>query len=265
MSTIPSILRQILETKKEEIATGQVGQGVDELRARIANRPACRGFAAAINERRASAPAVIAEIKKASPSAGVIREDFDPGAIARSYEGAGAACLSVLTDSTYFQGSAVHLAAARAACALPVLRKDFIVDPWQILESRQIGADCVLLIVAALSAGQLQDLAGVAREAGLDVLVEVHDETELESALATDASLIGVNNRDLHRFTTDLGVSERLRPLIPPERCMITESGIHSRTDVRRMLDCGIDAFLVGEALMRAADPGQALQGLIEP
>jgi indole-3-glycerol phosphate synthase len=205
---------------------------------------------------------VIAEVKKASPSAGVIREQFDPAAIARAYETAGAACLSVLTDSAYFLGATAHLKAARAACALPVLRKDFMIDPWQVLESRAMGADCILLIVAALGREQLGELAACAQEAGLDVLVEVHNEKELETALTTDARLIGVNNRDLHRFTTDLAVSERLRPLIPEGRRMITESGIHTPSDVRRMLDCGINAFLVGEAFMRADDPGLALQGL---
>ena len=162
----------------------------------------------------------------------------------------------------YFQGDAEHLRVARESCRLPLLRKDFIVDPWQVFESRVMGADCILLIVAALGAGQLQDLAGTAQAAGLDVLVEVHDEVELETALTSDAKLIGVNNRDLHQFTTDLGVSERLRPLIPAERCMITESGIHTRADVHRMLDCGVRTFLVGEAFMRAGDPGEALQGL---
>jgi indole-3-glycerol phosphate synthase len=262
MSDLPSILRRILETKREEVATGRARIGEDELRSRVKDLPVCRGFAAAIEEKAGSGPAVIAEIKKASPTAGVIREYFDPAAIARSYQAAGAACLSVLTDQHYFRGAAAHLEAARGACELPVLRKDFIIDPWQILESRALGADCVLLIVAALEGDRLADLAGLAVETGLDALVEVHDEAELETALETNALLIGVNNRDLHHFTTDLGVSERLRPLIPAGRCMITESGIHTRTDVRRMLDCGVGAFLVGEAFMRADDPGLALQGL---
>ena len=210
----------------------------------------------------ATGPAVIAEIKKASPSAGVIREDFKPAEIAASYEAAGAACLSVLTDEQYFQGSDFYLQEARAACALPVLRKDFLVDPWQLFESRLLGADCVLLIVAALSRGQLQDLDGLAREAGLDVLVEVHDETELADALATHATLVGVNNRDLHTFTTDLGATERLRPLLPEDRTMVTESGIHTRDDVARMQACGVGAFLVGEAFMRREDPGAGLREL---
>jgi len=265
MSELPSILRKILATKREEVAAGQARSGEVELRSRITELPACRGFAAAVEEKSGSGPAVIAEIKKASPSAGVIREYFDPAAIAQSYQSAGAACLSVLTDAPYFLGAAAHLEAARGASDLPVLRKDFIIDPWQILESRAMGADCVLLIVAALEVERLADLAGAARETGLDVLVEVHNEVELEAALETDAALIGVNNRDLHHFTTDIGVSERLRPLIPAGRCMITESGIRTRTDIRRMLDCGVGAFLVGEAFMRADDPGLALQGLFYP
>ena len=168
----------------------------------------------------------------------------------------------MLTDEEYFQGSDVYLRKARAACAIPVLRKDFLVDPWQLFESRLLGADCVLLIVAALGRGQLQDLDGLARESGLDVLVEVHDETELASALTTGASLVGVNNRDLHTFTTDLGTSERLRPMVPGDRTFVTESGIHTPADVARMRGAGIDAFLVGEAFMRQDDPGAGLRSL---
>ena len=205
---------------------------------------------------------MIAEVKKASPSAGVIRPDFQPAAIAESYEAGGAACLSVLTDERYFQGHRDYLAEARDACALPVLRKDFIVDSWQVLESRALGADCILLIVAALDDGPLRDLHGHARELGLDVLVEVHDEAELGRALAIDAQLVGVNNRDLHRFATDLGTSERLRPLVPAERTLVAESGIHTRADVARLQRAGINAFLVGEAFMRAKDPGAALREL---
>jgi len=262
MTKVPSILRQILDTKRDEIAAGSRNHSIAELRDFAADLPACRGFAENLLRYAEKGPAVIAEIKKASPSAGVIREQFDPPAIAQSYEKAGAACLSVLTDRDYFQGSEKFLRAASSACALPILRKDFVIDPWQVLESRVMGADCILLIVAALSAGQLQDLAGQAEDAGMDVLVEVHDEAELETALTTEAKMIGVNNRDLHHFTTDLGVSERLRPLIPGERCMITESGIHNRADVLRMLECDIRSFLVGEAFMRAQDPGEALRGL---
>lgn len=265
MAEVPSILRKILETKRREITVGRAQVSSGDLGHQIADLPPCRGFAVQLQSQASEGPAVIAEVKKASPSAGVIREDFDPAAIAHSYQGGGATCLSVLTDVDYFQGSQACLEAAVSACTIPVLRKEFIIDTWQVLQSRAMGADCILLIVAALNKAQLQDLAGSAKEAGLDVLVEVHDETELEIALSTDARLIGVNNRDLHQFTTDLGVSERLRPLIPTDRCMITESGIHTRDDVRRMLDSGIHAFLVGEAFMRADDPGAALRGLFDP
>ncbi len=265
MSRIPTILENILDTKREEIAAGQAQHSEADLRAAVAGLPPTRGFAAAIERKIETGPAVIAEVKKASPSAGVIREDFDPAAIARAYESAGAACLSVLTDVDYFQGAPEYLQAARSACKIPVLRKDFIIDPWQVLESRAMGADCILLIVAALEKNQLLDLAGHAADLGLDVLVEVHDEEELEMALDTDAKLIGVNNRDLHRFVTALETSERLRPLIPEGRCMITESGIHTRSDVERLQGQGIHAFLVGEAFMRAEDPGAALRGLFFP
>jgi indole-3-glycerol phosphate synthase len=205
---------------------------------------------------------VIAEVKKASPSAGIIRADFRPSDIASSYQQGGAACLSVLTDVDYFKGSDDYLRQARDACDLPVLRKDFMVDPWQIQESRMLGADCILLIVAALDRALLLELDLLAAELGLDVLVEVHDENELEAALATTARLIGVNNRDLHTFTTDLATSERLRPLVPADRLMVTESGIHTSQDVARMHAAGIHAFLVGEAFMRRPDPGQALHSL---
>jgi len=227
-----------------------------------AEQPPTRGFERHLQARAMPGPAVIAEIKKASPSAGLIREDFRPAAIAARYEWGGAACLSVLTDEDYFRGSDRYLAEARAACSLPVLRKDFTIDPWQVYESRALGADCILLIVAALETARLQELHGLAREIGLDVLVEVHDEQELERALLCDAGLIGVNNRDLHRFTTDLGTSERLRPLIPKEKIMVTESGIRCPADVQRLRNAGIDAFLVGEAFMRVPDPGAALREL---
>lgn len=262
MANLPSILSKIIETKHEEISAGRQQFSAADFRSRINDLAECRGFAPAIKSTLEAGPAVIAEVKKASPSAGVIRENFDPPAIARSYQDGGAACLSVLTDEQYFQGHADFLKAAAAACSLPVLRKDFIVDEWQVLESRAMGADCILLIVAALETTQLQHLAGVAVEVGLDVLVEIHDEAELEKALMTDAELIGVNNRDLHRFVTDLETSVRLKPMIPSGRCMITESGIHSRDDVEKMQSHGINAFLVGEAFMRADDPGAELRGL---
>ena len=265
MAGIPSILEKILATKAEEVAARSRIRDLDTVAAMAADQPPARGFAERIRSLAQGGPAVIAEVKKASPSAGVIRPDFDPAAIAASYAGAGAACLSVLTDERYFQGSDAFLEQARAACDLPVLRKDFTVDPWQVHESRLLGADCILLIVAALSRGRLQELDGLAREAGLDVLVEVHSEAELESALTTGAELVGVNNRDLHRFTTDLATSERLRPLIPEGRTMVTESGIHNAADVERLRRCGIGAFLVGEAFMRAADPGAELRRLFFP
>jgi indole-3-glycerol phosphate synthase len=265
MTERPSILQRIIETKLEEVALRCRSHDQAAISARAADQPPARGFAERVISQCASESAVIAEIKKASPSAGVIRKDFQPADIAVSYELAGAACLSVLTDREYFQGHEDYLVEARNACALPILRKDFMVHPWQIYESRAIGADCILLIVAALKTDQLQELDGLARDIGLDVLVEVHDERELESALTTQATLVGVNNRDLHTFKTDLSTSERLRPLVPDGRTMITESGIHTADDVGRMKASDINAFLVGEAFMRAQDPGEALQTLFFP
>lgn len=262
MVQIPSILKRIIETKTQELADRSIRHGLVGTVAVARDQPPARGFASRLVELSASGPAVIAEVKKASPSAGVIREDFRPAEIASSYQQGGAACLSVLTDEVYFQGSDDYLVQARQACTIPVLRKDFMIDPWQIHQSRVIGADCILLIVAALQRDQLQALDGLAREIGLDVLVEVHDEQELEDALSTQATLIGVNNRDLHTFTTDLATSERLRPMIPQDRTMVTESGINTREHVRRMQSSKINAFLVGEAFMRCPDPGAALQKL---
>ena len=265
MSGLPSILEQILETKAGEVEARSRRRDLATIAAMAADCPPARGFSRRLRAAARSGPAVIAELKRASPSAGVIREDFEPAEIAASYAQAGAACLSVLTDESYFQGGDEFLKQARAACDLPALRKDFVIDPWQVHESRLLGADCILLIVAALPSGLLQELDGLAREAGLDVLVEVHDEAELESALTTGAELVGVNNRDLHRFTTDLATSERLRPMIPEERTMVTESGIQAAADVERLRRCGIDAFLVGEAFMRAPDPGAELRRLFFP
>jgi indole-3-glycerol phosphate synthase len=262
MADIPSILSRILTTKAEEVASRSRRHDLATISAMARDQVPARGFTNRVIDLAASGPAVIAEVKKASPSAGVIRENFHPADIARSYEKAGAACLSVLTDEQYFQGCDDYLAQARTACSLPVLRKDFMVDPWQIHESRAIGADCILLIVTALQRDQLQELDGLARETGLDVLVEVHDETELEDALSTGARLIGVNNRDLHTFTTDLATSENLRPMMPVGRTMVTESGIHTVEDVSRMQSANINGFLVGEAFMRSGDPGAALQKL---
>ena len=201
-------------------------------------------------------------MKKASPSKGVIREDFHPGAIARSYAEGGATCLSVLTDVQYFQGADAYLQEARAACELPVLRKDFLVDPWQVWEARSLGADCILLIVAALDDDTMLRLSETAGEAGLDVLVEVHDGEELERALALPTPLVGINNRDLRTFETSLDVSLELHEGMPERRLTVAESGIHTAGDVARLRSAGIDAFLVGEAFMRAADPGKALAEL---
>lgn len=259
------ILQKILATKRAEVAAARQVRALPELVAQSADMPPPRGFTRRIQSVAAVGAAVIAEIKKASPSAGVIRADFHPDQIARSYQAAGAACLSVLTDSPWFQGATEYLQQARNACDLPVLRKDFIIDPWQVHESRVMGADCILLIVAALGFKQLLELDGLAREIGLDVLVEVHDEEELQRALATGAALIGVNNRNLRTFSTDLETSRRLRASIPDTRTMVTESGISSREDVKSMLAADVRAFLVGEACMRAERPGEALEALFRP
>lgn len=222
-----------------------------------------RGFEAAMRARieRGDA-AVIAEIKQASPSKGVLREAFDPPAIARSYERNGAACLSVLTDETFFRGALSDLRAARAACALPALRKDFIVDAYQVYEARTNGADAILLIVAVLDDAQLADFEGIARDLGMDVLVEVHGADELERALQLDTALVGVNNRNLRSFDVSLDTTLSLLPLVPPGKIVVTESGIRSREDVGRMRDAGVNGFLVGETFMRAPEPGEALQEL---
>jgi indole-3-glycerol phosphate synthase len=262
------ILQRILDRKTEEIAERSARVPLDALRSRLADAPPVRGFAAALAAKRAAgSPAVIAEIKKASPSKGVIRPEFDPPAIARSYEAAGAACLSVLTDVDFFQGADAYLQQARAACALPVLRKDFTVDPYQIVEARALGADCILLIVAALDDAQLSSLYREAMTLGLDVLVEVHDGDELRRALALPAidgreALIGVNNRNLRTFEVSLDTTLSLLAAMPPGRPLITESGIATRDDVARMRDAGVDGFLVGESFMRDPDPGAALRRL---
>jgi len=257
------ILKKILARKVEEIRDRSARVALAELSSRAHDAPPTRAFAAALESKiEEGLPAVIAEIKKASPSKGVMRADFDPAAIARSYAANGAACLSVLTDSDFFQGSEAFLAAARDACALPVLRKDFTIDPYQVYEARAIGADCILLIVAALGDATMVELALLAAELDLDVLVEVHDEEELERALAIPAPLIGVNNRDLRTFETSIETTLRLAPSIPYDRLLVTESGIRSPDDVARLRAEGIEAFLVGETFMRAADPGAALAKL---
>jgi indole-3-glycerol phosphate synthase len=255
------ILSRILARKTEEIAERQATLPLTELAARIAQLPPTRGFAAAIEAKIAAGmPAVIAEVKKASPSKGVIRANFDPAAIAQSYEAAGAACLSVLTDSDFFQGSEAFLQQARAACSLPLLRKDFIIDSYQVYEARAIGADCILLIVAALDDDVLLQLSLLAAELDLDVLCEVHDEEELERAMAVPVPLIGVNNRNLRSFETSLETSLALQQLIEYDRVLVAESGIHTPEDVARLRDGGIQAFLVGEAFMRAENPGSELR-----
>jgi indole-3-glycerol phosphate synthase len=257
------ILQRILARKAEEIAERSARVPLAELAARVADQPPTRGFAAAIEAKlEAGLSAVIAEVKKASPSRGVIRADFDPAAIAASYAAGGAACLSVLTDADFFQGSEAYLQQARAACALPVLRKDFTIDAYQVYEARAIGADAILLIVAALDDAALLELALLAAELDLDVLVEVHDEEELERALDVPAPLVGINNRNLRTFETSLDTTLRLRARVDDGRVLVTESGIHAPADVARMREAGVDAFLVGEAFMRAPDPGAELARL---
>lgn len=256
---VPSILQKILQTKAEEVVAGQAVTSYAELSARMADCPPTRGFEQQLRHKLTQGPAVIAEVKKASPSAGIIRADFQPDLIAKSYEQGGAACLSVLTDRDYFQGCDEYLQQARNACSLPVLRKDFMVDPWQILQSRVLGADCILLIAAALQPSKLKELLLVSKEVGLDVLIEVHNEEEMQLALELDHQLIGVNNRNLNTFETSLTTSERLKEMMPAGPILVTESGIKSAADVQRMQKAGINAFLVGEAFMREAEPGQAL------
>jgi len=257
------ILARILATKAEEIAAAKRRRSFADLAVDARAQSRVRDFEGALRKTIAAGrPAVIAEIKKASPSRGVLRADFDPPAIAASYERGGAACLSVLTDRTYFQGDPGYLTAARAACALPALRKDFIVDDYQIAEARAIGADAILLIVAALTDAQLAALEACAREFGLAVLVEVHDRAELDRALRLATPLIGINNRNLRTFEVSLATTLELLPAVPPERLVVTESGILAQPDVAAMRARGVDAFLVGEAFMRADDPGAVLATL---
>lgn len=257
------ILQTILRRKAEEVAGRSARVSLRELSARCEGAPAPRGFAAALQAKvDAGLPAVIAEVKKASPSKGVIRPDFRPGEIAASYERGGAACLSVLTDVDFFQGADAYLQEARAACTLPVLRKDFIVDAYQVYEARVLGADCVLLIVAALGDAALAELSNLAMELGMDVLVEVHDIDELERALQVGAPLVGINNRSLRTFEVSLDTTLALKPAVPADRLLVTESGIATRDDVARMRAAGVHAFLVGESFMRAPDPGAELARL---
>ncbi len=258
------ILAKILATKAGEVAAAKRTRPRADVDAAARAAGAPRDFVGALRAKIAAGrPAVIAEIKKASPSRGVLREDFDPAAIAAAYERGGAACLSVLTDPTYFQGSADHLAAARAACSLPVLRKDFIIDEYQIAQARAIGADAILLIVAAQDDARLAALEACAREHSVAVLVEVHDAAELDRALRLATPLIGINNRNLRTFDVTLSTTLDLLARVPADRVVVTESGILSPADVAAMRARGVDAFLVGEALMRARDPGAALANLI--
>jgi indole-3-glycerol phosphate synthase len=257
------ILERILTRKREEVAARCQQRPLAEIAARAADAPIPRGFAEAIQRQiDRGRVAVIAEIKKASPSKGLLRDPFDPPAIARSYEAAGAACLSVLTDHDFFQGADADLQQARAACALPVLRKDFVVDAYQVHEARLLGADCILLIVAALDDARLAELTELALSLGMDVLVEVHDIDELERALQVPAPLLGINNRNLATFDVSLDTTLSLRTAVPPDRILVTESGIATPADVATLRAAGVGAFLVGEAFMREADPGAALQRL---
>jgi indole-3-glycerol phosphate synthase len=260
---LSDILQQILAKKSEEVIAAEVARPFASVDADARVQPPARGFAAALRAKLAAGQAgVVAEIKKASPSKGVLREDFDPAAIASSYERAGAACLSVLTDRTFFQGAPEFLVAARAACALPALRKEFIVDEYQVAESRALGADAILLIVAALDDARLASLESAALDYGMDVLVEVHDARELDRALKLRTPLLGINNRNLRDFSVSLQTTIALLPRIPSDRVVVTESGIVAQRDVGQMRRHGVNAFLVGEAFMRAPDPGKALVAL---
>lgn len=259
------ILQRILARKREEVASRKNDVPLRELETRIADMPPARGFAAALRAKiSVNAPAVIAEIKRASPSQGVIRDNFWPSEIAISYEKGGAACLSVLTDADFFQGADDFLRQAREACSLPALRKDFTIDAYQVYEARSLGADCILLIVAALDDAQLIEFGDLAIALGMDVLVEAHDANEVDRALKTKTKLIGINNRDLRTFETSLDTTLALHGRVPSDRVVVAESGIHSPQDVARLRDAGVHAFLVGEAFMRVADPGAELKRLFE-
>ena len=258
-----TILDEILAVKVEQVKAARQLRSESDLLREAQARQDLRGFTSAIEDKIAAGhPAVIAEIKKASPSKGVLREDFQPAQIAASYAAGGATCLSVLTDVQFFQGSHDYLRQARAACTLPVLRKDFMIDPYQVISARAMGADCILLIAAALETSLMQELEACAEELSLDVLVEIHNEAELEQALTLNTSLLGINNRNLKTFDVTLDTTLGLLDRIPATKRVVTESGILSREDVKRMREHHVDAFLVGEAFMRAADPGEALKDL---
>ncbi len=263
MTDTPDILKKILATKQEEVEKRKSNVPLDMLKDIAANVEAPRGFYRALKAKaEARQPAIIAEIKKASPSKGVIRENFKPVEIAQDYAMNGATCLSVLTDKNYFQGSEVYLQMVRERCPLPVLRKDFMIDPYQVQEARALGADCILLIVAALADEQMQELEEAAASLGMDVLVEVHDAAEMERALQLKTPLVGVNNRDLRSFETRLETTLSLQEMAPDDRLLVTESGIHTPEDIKQMTDQGIYTFLVGEAFMRAPSPGQKMREL---
>ena len=259
----PDILLKILATKEQEIKQRSSQKSINDLMQEAASALPIRPFVGALKDTIADRkPAIIAEIKKASPSKGVMREDFHPAEIAQSYEAGGASCLSVLTDKEYFQGSEDYLLAARDACSLPILRKDFTIDPYQVYEARAINADCILLIVSALKDSQMAELYSVATELGMDALIEVHDEQELERALKLDAPLVGINNRNLRTFDTDLNTTIRMLDQLSDKHLIVTESGIHTVEDIQLMRDNKVNTFLVGEAFMRADNPGNELKRL---
>ena len=265
LSPMPDVLARISADVRADVAARKATRGIEALRSEIvARHDTTRGFGYALKQATTSGHyGLIAEIKKASPSGGLIRPDFDPASLARAYEAGGATCLSVLTERTHFQGDPEHLRVARAAVPLPVLRKDFMLDPWQVYESRAMGADCILLIMAALTDAQAREMEQVAMSLDLDVLVEVHDREELERALLLETSLIGINNRNLKTLVTDLAVTEELAPLVPPDRFLIAESGIRNTGDLRRLAAVGPNCYLVGESLMRQSDVAAAVRDLL--
>jgi indole-3-glycerol phosphate synthase len=265
MTQTPDILKTILAKKAEEVARRKTGMSISNLEEIASGVERPRGFYNLLQSKvQAKKPAIIAEIKKASPSQGVIRENFQPVTIAQDYAMNGASCLSVLTDKEFFQGSEAYLQMVRERCPLPVLRKDFMIDAYQIYEARALGADCILLIVAALEDSLMHELSDVATKLGMDVLVEVHDADELQRALTLDTKLVGINNRNLRTFETSLQTTLDLKTEIPSDRMVITESGIHTQADVQLMLDNDVYAFLVGEAFMRAESPGQKMRELFK-